>query len=130
MVFTKPLLHDDTNHRHVTPPRPVAACPFTDGVVDPSLNAFANDLFRIIITDACRAARVSLTVASNDKDLGRWLEEIGAAQHPGKLEVGGAFFGVDTRSLKIELARKHYLRDTYFNAVKHLGMLSSGSGSL
>ena len=70
------------------PPRLVAACPFfTDEVVDASLTVFVDDLFRVIIADTCRAARVVLTVASNDRDLDGELAGTGVAQHPGKLEI-------------------------------------------
>ena len=57
------------------PPRLVAVCPFTDEVVDASLTFFADAFFRVIIADTCRAARVVLTVASNDK--GPWWGAIG-----------------------------------------------------
>ena len=102
----------------------------TDEIVDTSLTVFVDDLFHVIITDTCRGALVSLTVASNDKELDRELEGIGAAQHPGKLEFCGAFFGVGSRSLERELARGLYLRGKHFYAVKHLGMLQNGNGSL
>ena len=72
-------------HQATTDPRLVAACPFTDEIVDASLTVFVDDLVRVIIADACRAARVVLTVASNDRDLDGGLEGIGVAQHPGKL---------------------------------------------
>ena len=79
-------------YRQRQTPRLVAACPFTDEVVDTSLTVFVDDLFRVIITDTCRAARVVLTVASNDRGLGGELAGIGVAQHPGKLEFCAVLF--------------------------------------
>ena len=79
-------------HQATTDPRLVAACPFTDEIVDTSLTVFADDLFRVIITDTCRAARLTLTVASNDRDLDREFEGIGVAQHLGEPEFCGAPF--------------------------------------
>ena len=78
-------------HEAATDPRLVAVCPFTDECVDTSLTVFADDLFRVILTGTCRTARVTLTVPSNDRDLGRELKGIGVAQHPGKNYFCGVF---------------------------------------
>jgi hypothetical protein len=58
------------------------------------------------------------------------MAEIGVAQHSGKLEFCGSFFGAASRSLQRELARGHVLQGKYFDSVKHLGFLSSGRGDL
>ena len=52
------------------------------------------------------------------------------AQHPGKLEYCNAFGGAGSRAIERELARGYYLRGKHFHAAKHLGMLTSGNGSL
>ena len=60
---------------------------------------------RIIITDTCRAARISLTVASNDRDLDRELEGSGVAQHPGKVEYCGLFDNSVTQEVEYRVGQ-------------------------
>ena len=69
-------------------------------------------------------------MARNDYALDKGMSEIGVAQHPGKLELCGYFVGAGSLSLQRELARGNVLSGKYFDAVKHLGFLSSGRGDL
>ena len=127
-MCTNPLFPAGYRQRQTL--RMIAACPFTDEVVDASLTVFVDDLFRVIIADTCRAARVVLTVASNDRDLDGELAGIGVAEHPGKLEFCSVFLRAGSHALERELARGYYIRGKHFYAVKHPGMLTSGNGSL